>query len=100
MGEAVDHLKNNNLLENTIIIVTSDHGMPFPRVKGQIYEEGFSVPLIVVWKNKIKSSRTVTDFVTFPDIAPTLLDITGIPIIDQMTGKSLKNNLLLIIMGG
>ena len=30
VGEAVDHLKNNNLLENTIIIVTSDHGMPFP----------------------------------------------------------------------
>ena len=85
MGEAVDHLKDNSLV---IIIVTSDHVMPFPRVKGN-YEEGFSVPLIVVWKNKIKSGRT-TDFVTFPD--QTLLDLTGIPIIDQMTGKSFKNN--------
>ena len=94
VGEAIDHLKNKNLLENTIIIVTSDHGMPFPRVKGQIYEEGFSVPLIVVWRNKIKKGRTVTDFVSFPDIAPTLLDIIGIPIINQMTGKSFKKQLL------
>jgi len=94
VGEAVTHLKQNNLLDNTIIIVTSDHGMPFPRVKGQIYEEGFSVPLIVVWKDKIESGRTVTDFVSFPDIAPTLLDIVGVPIIDQMTGKSFKEQLL------
>ena len=94
VGEAVTHLKQNNLLDNTIIIVTSDHGMPFPRVKGQIYEEGFSVPLIVVWKDKIESGRTVSDFVSFPDIAPTLLDIVGVPIIDQMTGKSFKEQLL------
>ena len=94
IGEAVAHLKDNDLLENTIIVVTSDHGMPFPRVKGQIYEEGFSVPLIVFWKNKIQSGRIVSDFVTFPDIAPTLLDIANVKIIDQMTGKSFKEQLL------
>lgn len=94
VGEAISYLKENNLSENTIIIITSDHGMPFPRVKGQIYEEGFSVPLIIVWKDKIKSVRTVTDFITFPDIAPTLMEIAGIPIINQMTGKSFKKQLL------
>ena len=98
VGEAISYLKENNLSENTIIIITSDHGMPFPRVKGQIYEEGFSVPLIIVWKDKIKSVRTVTDFITFPDIAPTLMEIAGIPIINQMTGKSFKKQLLSIFV--
>lgn len=47
VGEAVQILKEKGMLENTMIVVTSDHGMPFPRIKGQIYEEGFHVPFIV-----------------------------------------------------
>ena len=94
LGEAVQYLKSHNLFDNTLIIVTSDHGMPFPRVKGQIYEEGFSVPMIVYWKNKVKKGRIVSDFITFPDIAPTLMEAAGIPIINQITGKSFIFQLL------
>jgi len=94
IGEAIKYLKENNLFDNTLIIVTSDHGMPFPRVKGQIYEEGFSVPLIAFWKDRIKKGRIVSDFITFPDIAPTILEIAGIQIINQMTGESFKKQLL------
>jgi len=65
--------------------------MPFPRVKGQIYEEGFHVPLIVYWKGKIKSGRIVDDFVNFPDLAPTFMEIAGYKPDIQMTGKSFKN---------
>tara|TARA_A200000113_G_scaffold85605_1_gene76257 strand:+ start:12537 stop:14126 length:1590 start_codon:yes stop_codon:yes gene_type:complete len=94
LGEAVEYLKEYELLDNTLIIVTSDHGMPFPRVKGQIYEEGFSVPMIAFWKDKIKKGRVVSDFITFPDIAPTLMELAEVPIIEQMTGKSFKQQLL------
>ena len=94
LGKAIELLKKNKLFDNTIIIVTSDHGMPFPRVKGQIYEEGYSVPLIAVWKDKIKRGRIVSDFITFPDIAPTLMEIAGVPVLEQMTGKSFLKQLL------
>lgn len=88
IGRALKHLEDCDQLDDTLIIATSDHGMPFPRIKGQIYEHGFHIPFAVRWGNKIKPGRTVTDFITFPDLAPTLMDVVGLPSIDQMTGQS------------
>ena len=88
IGKAIKSLEKRGLLENTLILISSDHGMPFPRVKGQIYEEGFHVPLVAYWKGKIKAGRTVDDFVNFPDFAPTILEIAGEKPHKQMTGKS------------
>ena len=88
ISRALDHLKAAGKLDNTIIIVTSDHGMPFPRVKGQLYDDGFRVPFAVRWPGKIKPGRTVTDFITFPDLAPTLMEVAGIEAPGQMTGQS------------
>ena len=68
--------------------------MPFPRVKGQIYDDGFHVPFAVRWGDRIKPGRAVTDFITFPDLAPTLLDIAGVPLDEQMTGSSFLPQLL------
>lgn len=86
-------LEQRDELDNTIVIVTSDNGMPFPRVKGQSYEYSNHMPLAVMWPDGIESpGRIVEDFVSFIDIAPTLLEIAGI---DQkesgmqpITGKS------------
>jgi arylsulfatase A-like enzyme len=91
VGKAIKLLEDKGLLENTLVIITSDHGMPFPRVKGQIYEEGFHVPLIAYWKGKILKGRTIEDFVSFPDIAPTLMEVAGLKPHEQMTGNSFKN---------
>ncbi len=78
IGECLKVLEERGLLDNTIIIATSDHGMPFPRVKGQIYDDGFHVPFVVRWGDKNKAGRVVKDFITFPDLAPTLLDLAGV----------------------
>jgi arylsulfatase A-like enzyme len=94
IGKALEHLENRGLLDNTLVIATSDHGMPFPRVKGQIYEDGFHVPLAARWGKKIRAGRTVTDFVTFPDLAPTLMEIAGLEPDQQMTGRSFLEQLL------
>jgi len=91
---ALKHLEASGRMDNTIVIATSDHGMPFPRVKGQIYDDGFHVPLAVMWGDKIRPGRTVTDFVTFPDLAPTLMEIAKVTAPDQMTGKSFLSQLL------
>ncbi|MGY5352931.1 sulfatase family protein [Wenyingzhuangia sp. IMCC45533] len=94
VGKAIKSLGSRGLLKNTLVIISSDHGMPFPRVKGQIYEEGFHVPLIAYWKGKIQAGRTVEDFVSFPDLAPTFMEIAGYKPHKQMTGKSFKDILL------
>ena len=94
IGRAVQELADRKLLDNTLIIATSDHGMPFPRAKGQIYEESFRVPMAVRWGEKIKPGRIVTDFVTFPDVAPTILEVAGVQLHEQMTGKSFLDVLL------
>ena len=50
-------------LENTIVIVTADHGMPFPRAKGQEYEYSNHVPFAMTWKKGItKTGREIKDF--------------------------------------
>ncbi len=91
---ALRHLETAGKLNNTLIIATSDHGMPFPRVKGQIYDDGFHIPFAVRWGDKIKAGRTVTDFISFPDLGPTLMEITRIKPPAQMTGKSFVPQLM------
>ena len=84
-------LEEKGELENTIIIVTSDNGMPFPRAKANLYEYGTHMPLAIMWGNKIKAGRTVDDFIGAIDFAPTILDLAGIEIPDGVTGKSFRN---------
>ncbi len=72
-------LEEEGLLDNTIIVVTADNGMPFPRIKGQEYEYSNHIPMAIMWKNGIRSpGRVVDDFVSFIDLAPTFLELAGI----------------------
>ena len=73
-------LEEEGELENTIVIVTADHGMPFPRAKGQEYEYSNHVPFAMMWKKGItKAGREIKDLLSFIDLAPTFLDVAGIP---------------------
>ncbi|MEQ1862084.1 MAG: sulfatase [Chthoniobacteraceae bacterium] len=89
IGRALAALEAAGQLENTLIIVTSDHGMPFPFVKGQIHEDGFRLPLAMRWGKGIKPGRVVEDFVNVRDFAPTFLELGGVKPHEQITGKSL-----------
>lgn len=84
-------LDKAKLAENTLVIITSDHGMPFPYVKGQIHEDGFHLPMAARWPAAIKAGRVVNDFINVRDLAPTYLELAGIEPHKQMTGKSLVN---------
>ncbi len=87
LGRMIELLEERGELENTLILVTSDHGMPFPRVKGQIYEEGFHLPLAIRW-GKTKGGRTIDDFINVRDFAPTFLALAGLEPHPQMSGRS------------
>lgn len=91
IGRILDALKAAGELERTLVIVTSDHGMPFPYVKGQIHEDGFHLPLAMRWGEGIKPGRVVDDFINVRDLAPTYLELAGLTPHPQMTGKSLMN---------
>jgi len=79
LGLMLDALESRGLLDSTLIIVTSDHGMPFPRVKGYAGAHPNRIPFAVRFPAGITAiGRTVTDYVNFTDIAPTILDYAGI----------------------
>ena len=91
LGKMIRILEERGELENTFILVTSDHGMPFPRAKSQIYEDGFHLPLAVRWGQGIEGGRRVDDFINASDFAPTFLELAGLQAHPQMTGKSFLN---------
>lgn len=87
-------LDERGMLENTIVVVTSDHGMPFPRCKGQAYDDSNHIPLAVLWKKGMKApGRIVDDYVSFIDLAPTFLEVAQLSAeqagMAEITGRSL-----------
>ncbi|QDV14972.1 Sulfatase [Rosistilla oblonga] len=77
--------------ENTIFIVTSDNGMPFPRAKANCYEHGIHVPLAISWPGHFPAGRTSDDLVGFVDIAATIYEASGVvpPPAKPLSGKSM-----------
>ena len=90
IGAALKQLEANGQLDNTLIIVTSDNGMPFPRCKSNLYDMGTRVPLAIRWGNQIKTPNRIADLVSLTDLAPTILNAAQEPVPNQMTGKTLS----------
>lgn len=79
LGRMLESLEKRGLLENTLVIVTSDHGMPFPRSKGNASVMANHVPFAAMWKQGIqKPGRKIDDFISFVDLAPTLVEVAGL----------------------
>ena len=93
MLETLDELGE---LENTIVVVTSDNGMSFPRAKANCYEYGIHMPLAISWPAKVPANRRVDDLVSLVDVTATLLDATSTAESEQspLAGQSLMNVLL------
>ncbi len=89
VGELVARLEEIGELDNTLIVMTGDHGMPFPRGKGNLYDSGSHVPMAIRWKARVPGGRKVTDFVSTTDLAPTFVDAAGLSVPAEMTGRSL-----------
>jgi uncharacterized sulfatase len=73
----LEHLDSLGELENTIVIVTADNGMPFPRAKANGYEYGVHVPMAISFPKAFPAGREVEDRISFVDLAPTILELTG-----------------------
>lgn len=90
VGDLLRQLEALGELDNTIVVMTGDHGMPFPRGKGNLYDLGTHVPLAVRWPaSGGMPGRTIDDFVSLTDLAPTFLAAAGLDAPPVMTGRSL-----------
>jgi uncharacterized sulfatase len=86
---AIMALEKSGQLDNTLVVVTSDHGMPFPRAKATLYDAGSKVPLAIRWPGGIKNpGRDVSTFVNLSDVAPTFLEAAGLPTPKMMSARS------------
>ncbi len=90
LGRLLKKLEDTNQLENTLVVVSGDHGAPgFPRGKCNLYDFGVGVPLAVRWPGNVPQGRVLDDLVNLMDLAPTFLEAANIDVPEVMTGKSL-----------
>lgn len=89
----LNYLDSIGELDNTIVIVTGDNGMSFPRAKANCFEYGTHVPLAISYPREFPSARIVNDPVSFVDFAPTILEMTGTKPDGMMpiSGRSMVN---------
>ena len=85
----IEHLDEKGQLDNTLIVVTSDNGMPFPRGKADMYDYGARMPLAIRWLRAAPGGRVIHDFTNLIDLAPTFLEAAGLDPHPDMTGESL-----------
>ncbi|MFC2109183.1 sulfatase [Bacteroidota bacterium] len=92
IGKVLRYLKENNLEENTIVVLTSDQGFYLGDHgffdKRFIYEESLRMPFMVRYPKKVKAGSVNEDIITNVDFAPTLLELAGIKNEQKMHGKS------------
>ena len=90
LGVLLERLEATGELDNTLVVVSGDHGIPgFPRAKCNLYDIGSEVALAARWPGRIAPARTVEDFVNLMDLAPTFLQAAGVDPPECMSARSL-----------
>lgn len=89
LGRMLAMLEAAGELENTIVVVTADNGMPFPAAKANLQEYGTHVPLVISGPAFFTGGREVQDLASLIDLAPTFLELAGADRLRGLTGRSL-----------
>jgi N-sulfoglucosamine sulfohydrolase len=92
VGEILDQLEADGLLDSTVVIWTSDHGDGLPRAKRELFDSGIHVPMIVRWPPSLRPRDTEPGaldqrLVSFVDLAPTILAMAGVRAPAWMDGQ-------------
>jgi arylsulfatase A-like enzyme len=93
VGRLLDYLEANKLMDNTMIVYTSDQGFYLGEHgwfdKRFVYDQSFKTPLLIAWPGKVKAGSRSDELVQNLDFAQTFLDAAGIPAPSQMQGESM-----------
>ncbi|MEM1441607.1 MAG: sulfatase [Verrucomicrobiota bacterium] len=93
VGMLLDALEESGRVEDTLVILLSDHGPPFRRGKTTCYESGLRVPFLVRWPGVSKAGLESSALVSTVDIVPTILDAAGAESPVEFHGRSLRETL-------
>ena len=88
LARLLEALRRRGELDDTLVVVTSDNGMPFPRAKANVYDAGAHMPLAIRWPRMVRAGTRVDAFVSLTDLAPTFLEAAGVPVPAAATGRS------------
>lgn len=91
LSRMIEQLQKIDELDNTVIVVTSDNGFPFPRAKANLYESSMRVPLAIRFPKHIPGNRVIDDIVNLNELAPTFLEFAGVSPHEGMSSTSLVN---------
>lgn len=89
LGMMLSQLEQAGELDNTLVIVTSDNGMPFPRAKATGYDYGIHVPMAMYWEASRRKGVLVDTPIGFVDLSATIMEVAGLSVPEQFTGDSL-----------
>jgi arylsulfatase A-like enzyme len=89
VGEVLAELDRQKAADDTFVLFLSDNGRPFPRCKTTVYDSGIRTPFLVRFPGRVKPGSTCNRLVSSIDIAPTLLDLAGLPRANTFQGKSI-----------
>ncbi|HKZ38018.1 MAG TPA: sulfatase [Chryseolinea sp.] len=93
VGRLLDYLEANKLMDNTIIVYTSDQGFYLGEHgwfdKRFVYDESFKTPLLIAWPGKVRVGSRSDELVQNLDFAQTFLEAAGIPAPSDMQGESM-----------
>lgn len=93
-GRCVAALEDTQLLNDTVVVYTSDNGWQMPRGLANCYDTGTRIPFAVRWGNQLKAGRRVDEFISLIDLAPTFLELAGVALPAEMTGRSFVDVLM------
>ena len=88
VGRILDALDACNQRDDTIVIFTADHGLPFPRAKGTLYDPGIQVACLTRWPGRVEGGSRSTALTSNADVLPTLLEAGGLQIPQRVQGRS------------
>ncbi len=94
VGQILQLVDQHQVLENTVIIVLSEHGSLFPFEKWTCYDAGLRSALVIRYPEVVEAGTETDAMVEYVDIIPTMLDLAQISPIAELDGKSFKEVLL------
>lgn len=87
LGALYDRLEADGTLDNTILIISTDHGDGLPRMKRSLYDSGLHVPLVIRYPDGWGAGTENDELISFVDLGPTILSWAGLEAPDWMHGR-------------
>jgi len=88
VGEILAAVSAREDAENTLVIFTTDHGIPFPKAKSTCYDTGIRTVMMLQWPTHLAGGKTEDALISNLDLCPTVLEACGVPVPDGLEGRS------------